>query len=88
MTYPPDDCAYLVVYLRDGREEDGGEPFPDEYALGRWVLGMEAAGQLDRTCDDLLFRVYCTTPGGARVPIRLEHPRLVQGRLGLGRRAG
>lgn len=83
--YPPDGCGYLVAYRNgDGTEEDG-ETFPDEYALGDWVLGMERAGQLDRTCDGLLYRIYAVTPY-QRVPIDLQHPRLVQGRLGLGRR--
>ena len=84
MSYPPDGCDYLVAYLNNGHETDG-ERFTDEYDLGRWVRRMERAGELDRTCDGLLFKIYAVTPH-QRVAIRLDHPRLVQGRLGLGRR--
>jgi hypothetical protein len=82
MTYPPDGCDYLIAYLNAGHETDG-ERFTNEYALGDWVMRMEAAGQLDRECDGLLYRIYAVTPH-QRVPISLDHPRLVQGRLRTG----
>ncbi|HEU5158495.1 MAG TPA: hypothetical protein VFU43_15980 [Streptosporangiaceae bacterium] len=79
MNYPPADCDYLVTYLSDGHEEDG-ERFHDEFALGEWVKEKERTGELDRECDGLLFRIYCVTKD-VRVPIALQHPRLVRGRL-------
>jgi hypothetical protein len=79
MTYPPDGCDYLVTYLDRGHEEDGPR-FADEYDLGDWVKRMEAAGKLDRECDGLLFRIYAVA-AGRRVPISLQHPRLVHGRI-------
>jgi hypothetical protein len=79
MNYPPDGCDYLVAYLSDGREEDG-ERFDDEFALGDWVKKLERAGKLDRASEGLLFRIYCVD-GCTRIPIDLQHPRLVRGRL-------
>ena len=82
MTYPPDGCGYLIAY-RNGEHEQDGETFDDEYALGDWVMRMEAAGELDRDCDGLLYRIYAVT-AHQRVAISLDHPRLVQGRLRTG----
>lgn len=82
MDYPPDGCDYQVAYLNDGHETDG-ERFPDEYELGRWMMQLERAGDLDRECEGLLFRIYAITEH-QRIPIDLQHPKLVQGRLNLG----
>lgn len=76
MGYPPEGCSYRVDY--PSGPETKSVTFPDEFALGQWFRTKEAAGELDRTSDELT--VHCVTDAGEQ-GIDVMHPRLVRGRI-------
>lgn len=76
MTYPPEDCSYLVYYPSGSTTKSA--TFADEFDLGSWFMAMEDSGQIDRTSRGL--SVFCVTDDG-RKAIDIMHPRLVRGRM-------
>lgn len=76
MGYPPEGCSYRVDY--PSGSETLSASFADEFELGAWFREREAAGELDRTSDEL--SVHCVTDEGEQ-GIDVMHPRLVRGRI-------
>lgn len=84
MSWPPDGCTYQVTYLVPGAEKRAWtRVFADEYLLGDWFKSAETRGDIDRLNPN--FTIYAVVGGSHLEPINYDSPRLIQGRLGLGR---